>query len=81
MTWNTVLGAFARADDMDGAYAVWQRMQAAKVLPDHITQRVLSQAFAGNATLAAELVSEAQRNRSEILADLPIKARPSTLRC
>lgn len=39
--WNTLIGTFGVAGDMDGAYVVWQRMLKRGMTPDKYT-RVLS---------------------------------------
>ena len=36
--WNTLIGTFGVAGDMDGAYEVWQRMLKSGMTPDRYTQ-------------------------------------------
>lgn len=38
IAWNTLLGAFGTAGDMDGAYEVWQNMLQSGLTPDRHTQ-------------------------------------------
>lgn len=38
ITWNTLLSAYARAQNVDGAYEVWQDMQRSGLVPDRFTQ-------------------------------------------
>jgi len=45
----------------DGAYAVWQRMVKAGVVPDEVTQRILVQCFRNNLQMASALVKEARQ--------------------
>lgn len=44
----------------DGCFAVWQRMVAADIGSDEITQRLLAMAFGSNPQLANALVHEAK---------------------
>lgn len=50
----------AHAGNIDRAYAVWQRMVSAGIVPDAHTERALASSFASNPQLAVELVSEAR---------------------
>ena len=63
-SWNLLLSTFSRIKDVDKVekvYGIWQRMQADQaVQPDWISHRILASAFSGNASLAGEIVSEAQ---------------------
>lgn len=38
ITWNTLLSAYAKAHNVDGAYEVWQNMQRSGIVPDRFTQ-------------------------------------------
>ena len=61
----------------DGAYAVWQKMVALKVVPNAITQRVLATAFGGNPHMAASIVQEAQKLQASCKAPLPCSVWPN----
>ena len=63
ITWNAVLGAQAKADNIDNALVVWEQMRSAKVVPDDITLRILADAFADNTAMAAQAVQEALQLR------------------
>lgn len=67
--WNALLGAYAKAGHMDGAYATWQKMLALKVVPNVVTQRVLALAFGGNPQMASALVAEAQKLQDAAAAE------------
>ncbi|KAL3153853.1 hypothetical protein ABBQ32_013426 [Trebouxia sp. C0010 RCD-2024] len=67
--WNALLGAYAKAGHMDGAYATWQKMLKHKVVPNAVTQRVLAMAFGGNPQMASALVAEAQKLQDAAAAE------------
>ncbi|KDD73269.1 hypothetical protein H632_c2365p1, partial [Helicosporidium sp. ATCC 50920] len=66
--WNALLGAYARAGEMDRAYEAWMAMLDAGTLPDDFTERVLVEAFASNPAMASDLLSEVRGIRLEVLA-------------
>jgi len=37
VTWNSLLSAFAKSRDVDGAYGLWQQMQEKHIIPDRFT--------------------------------------------
>ncbi|KAL0055686.1 hypothetical protein WJX82_003200 [Trebouxia sp. C0006] len=67
--WNSLLSLYNAARDMDGAYAVWQRMVKAGVVPDEVTQRILVQCFRNNLQMASALVKEARQMMMAAEAD------------
>uniref|UniRef100_A0A1D1ZUL0 PROP1-like PPR domain-containing protein n=1 Tax=Auxenochlorella protothecoides TaxID=3075 RepID=A0A1D1ZUL0_AUXPR len=62
--WNSYLGVYAVAGDIDRAYHVWTCMLAEGIVPDHFTERVLVQAFSARPSLAAEVLDEARQLRT-----------------
>ena len=58
----------------DGAYAVWQRMIKAGVVPDEVTQRILVQCFRNNLQMASALVKEARQLRVRCTANLSLQS-------
>lgn len=67
--WNSLLSLYNAAGDMDGAYAVWQRMVKTGVVPDEVTQRILVQCFGSNLQMASAIVKEARQLRMAADAD------------
>ncbi|DBA76035.1 TPA: Glutathione S-transferase theta-1 [Trebouxia sp. C0005] len=68
-SWNSLLSVYDAAGDMDRAYAVWQRMVKAGVVPDEVTQRILVHCFSNNLQMASALVKEARQMRMAAEAD------------
>ena len=68
----------------DGTYAVWEQMQRAKVVPNHMTQRMLAGAFGNNTQLATALVLEAyalQASSHYLFAPLQLSVSLDLLGC
>ncbi|KAL0023572.1 hypothetical protein WJX77_003099 [Trebouxia sp. C0004] len=61
--WNSLLSVYNAAGDMDRAYAVWQRMVNAGVVPNEVTQRILVHCFRNNLQMASALIKEARQLR------------------
>ena len=59
----------------DRAYAVWQRMVKAGVVPDEVTQRILVHCFSNNLQMASALVKEARQMRVRCMAVTAISLR------
>ncbi len=58
----------------DRAYAVWQRMVKAGVVPDEVTQRILVHCFRNNLQMASALVKEARQLRVRCTAILSLQS-------
>ncbi len=65
----------------DGAYAVWQRMVKAGVVPDEVTQRILVHCFRNNLQMASALVKEARQLRVRFTAILSLQSCYHILQC
>ena len=61
----------------DRAYAVWQRMVKAGVVPNEVTQRILVHCFKNNLQMASALVKEARQLRVRWTAILSLQIAQS----